>query len=75
MKAPYSNSLEASIWRDYRKKKKAIQLSKTRDIASQFPLATMSGGSLSSLGPGEKSPPPIILFTRRVSKTGKIFDM
>ncbi len=35
---------------------------------------TMSGESLSSLGLWEKSPPQIILFTRRVSKTGKILD-
>jgi hypothetical protein len=41
MKEPYSNFLEASLTRHYRKKKKDIQLSKTRDIASQFPFKAL----------------------------------
>jgi hypothetical protein len=35
---------------------------------------TMSREHLCSSDLSEKSPPPIVVFTRRVSKTGKILD-
>jgi hypothetical protein len=51
MKVPYSNSLEASIWRAYcRKKKKGKGVAMARGIASQFPFKDLQRMAVGSEG-------------------------